>query len=302
MKAVVLKAYGGADQLFYEEVETPRPGGGEVLVKLAATSVNPIDWKLRSGMRSLGVPLAAPLILGRDLAGEVVELGAEVTGLTVGQRVMALADHTYAEFATLKADALSPIPDGLGFEAAAALPLVSLTGSQLIERGIQAKAGQAVLITGPLGGVGRVAVYVASQHRAQVIAAVRPSQLKDAEGLGTLAVVSLEDEEGLARFPDLDGLADTVGGAVAVKLLKLLRHGGVYASVVGVPEEAKQYEIHTESVRAQSDPARLTELAVAVASGRFEVPVAKVMKLAEIREAHRLAEAGGLGGKIVLVP
>jgi NADPH:quinone reductase-like Zn-dependent oxidoreductase len=302
MKAVVLKAYGDVDQLSYQDVEQPRPGSGEVLVRIAATSINPIDWKIRSGAMREFIPLELPTILGYDFAGEVAELGAGVSSFKVGQRVMALASKTHAEYAVVKADTLASVPDSLSWEQAAALPLVTLTGAQLIERGIKPKTGQSVLLTGGLGGVGRTAAYVAGQHHAQVIAAVRPTQVAEAESLGASAVVSLEDEAGLAKLSDLDSFADTVGGPVAAKLLKHLRHGGIYATVVGAPPEAGDYDIRVEMVQVQANAAQLAQLAEDVVKGRLKIPIAKVLKLAEIREAHRLGQAGGAGGKIVLVP
>jgi NADPH:quinone reductase-like Zn-dependent oxidoreductase len=302
MKAVVLKAYGDVGQLSYEDVEQPRPGSGEVLVKIAATSLNPIDLKLRSGAMQQFMPLEFPAILGNDVAGVVAALGAGVSSFNMGQRVMGIASQTYAEFAVVKADALALIPDGMSFEQAGALPLVTLTGTQLIERGIKPKTGQSVLLTGGLGGVGRTAAYVAGEHYAQVIAAVRPSQLQAAESLGTKAVVSLDDGEGLARFSNLDSFADTVGGPVAAKLLKLLRPGAKYATVVGAPPEAANYDIHVEMVEMQPDPVRLRQLADAFVKGDLKIPVARIMKLSEAAEAHRLGQAGGTGGKIVLVP
>jgi NADPH:quinone reductase-like Zn-dependent oxidoreductase len=120
-------------------VERPKPASGEVLVKIAAAGVNPIDWKLRSGAMRPFFPLDFPAILGRDLAGEIVEIAPDVTGFFVGQRVMALANHTYAEYAVVKADDLALVPNSLTYEQAAALPLVTLTGAQLIERGIKPK-------------------------------------------------------------------------------------------------------------------------------------------------------------------
>jgi NADPH:quinone reductase-like Zn-dependent oxidoreductase len=302
MKAVVLKEYGDASALSYEEVETPKAGTGEVVVKIAATSVNPIDWKLRSGAMRQWWPLQFPFIPGKDLAGEVVELGESVDAFTVGQRVMALADHTYAEYAVVKAEHLSAMPEGMSFEQAAALPLVTMTGAQLIERGVKAKQRQSILLTGAVGGVGRTAAYVAAQHHSQVIAVVRASQMAEGETLGTLGLVALDDEETLAHFSEIDALADTVGGPVALKLLKRLRKGGTLASVVGAPEGVKDYDIHFEQVVAQPDAARLAQLAGDVAKGRFKIPVAKVMALSEAGEAQSIAEAGGTGGKIILVP
>ncbi len=183
MKAVQLHAYGGVDQLFYEDVPEPKPGNGELLVKVAATSVNPIDWKLRRGDMKAATPLHLPAILGYDVAGTVVSLGPGAQGFQPGERVMGLVDHAYAEFLVAKSEALTRIPDGLDTEDAAALPLVTLTGTQLIEKGVQPKAGQTVLVTGAMGNVGRTAVYVAKKHGMKVIAGVKASQRKEAETL-----------------------------------------------------------------------------------------------------------------------
>src|SRR5580698_6675764 len=124
MKAVVLYEYGDINQLkFVNDQPEPPFGPGEVRVRIRATSINPIDWKLRSGAARSRFPLTFPAILGRDLAGEVVNVGGDVTGFQKGMRVMALAFGTYAEFTTVRADILAPIPDQLSFEQAAALPL-----------------------------------------------------------------------------------------------------------------------------------------------------------------------------------
>jgi NADPH:quinone reductase-like Zn-dependent oxidoreductase len=301
MKAVVLKGYGGLDQLSFEDVETPTPGDGEVLVRVAATSLNPVDWKLRVGELKEVFPLQFPAILGRDLAGEIIQLGAGVSGFKAGDRVMALANKTYAEYVAIKAEELTRIPEGLSFDRAAALPLVTLTGAALFERGVNLKGGQALLLTGAVGGVGRTVAYVAATRHVQVIAVVRAAQLAEAESLGTLAVVALDDEQGLAKFQEIDGVADTVGHNVAVSMLKHLRHGGVFASVVGIPKEVADYDIRAEMVVVKPDAARLSQLAEDVAQGRFDIPIAKTLKLSDIKEAHRLGEAGGVGGKIILV-
>ena len=302
MKAVILNAYGDADQLSYEDTNMPQPGDGEVLVRVRATSINPVDYKIRSGAAKERMPVEFPAILGRDLSGEVVELGNGVTGFSKGQRVMALANGTYAEYTVAKADVLAPIPDALNFEQAAALPLVTLTGAQLIERGVKPKAGQSLLVAGALGSVGRSAVFVATQHAAQVIAGVKAEQMNDAEFLGTLGLIALDDEKALATLKDLDSVADTVGGVTANRLLKALRAGGVFASVLGAPKDAGKYDVHVEPVFAQPDASRLYELADAVARRQFTIPIAKTMKLSEASEAHRLAESGGVNGKIILVP
>ncbi len=302
MKAVVLHEYGGPEQLRYEDIPVPEYGDQEVLVRVHATSINPIDYKIRIGAAKARMPIQLPAILGRDLAGEVVEAGRHVSGFSKGMRVMALTNRTYAEFTVAKADLLAPIPEGLQFEQAGALPLVTLTGAQLIERAVRPKAGQTVLVTGALGGVGRSAVHVARKHGAKVLAGVRTNEKEEAKKLGVDGVVAVDSEEEIGKLHDLDAIADTVGGTTIQQLLKALRKGGVLGSVLGEPEGAKNYDIRVEAFMAQPDAARLTQLAEDNAREEFSIPIARTMKLNEIQEAHRLAEKGGLRGKIVLIP
>ena len=225
MKAVLLYAYGDPAQLRYEETDMPKYGDNEVLVKVRATSINPIDWKLRSGAAKSRMPLTLPAILGRDLSGEVAEAGRSVTGFPKGMRVMALTNRTYAEYTIATADVLAPIPEALSFEQAAALPLVTTTGSQLIERAVKPKAGQTVLVTGALGGVGRTAVHVARKHGARVLAGVRLKEKEDAAKLEVDGVVAIDSEEEIGHLHDLDAIADTIGGATIQRLLKTIRKG-----------------------------------------------------------------------------
>lgn len=189
MKAMVLKEYGGVEQLELREIAEPRPGPGEVPVKVAATSVNPIDWKLRSGAAR-----AIPAVLGRDVAGEVTEVGQGVTALRLGDQVLGLVLHGYAEKVVAGADAFARLPPGLDLREAAALPLVLLTGAQLIEEAVRPAKGDTVLVTGALGGVGRTAVHVAKLHGARVLAGVRARRTAEAAGLGADQVVAVDDE------------------------------------------------------------------------------------------------------------
>ncbi len=302
MKAIVLHQYGGPEQLHYEDAETPKYGDAEVLVRVKATSVNPIDFKLRSGEAKARMPLELPAILGRDLAGEVVEFGRNVTGFPKGMRVMALTNGTYAEYTVARADVLAPIPESLAFEKAAALPLVVTTGSQLIERAVKPQRGQTVLVTGALGGVGRTAVHVARKHGVRVLAGVRSNEKDKAAELSADGVVALDNEDEIGRLHDLDAIADTVGGTTIQRLLKSIRVGGVLGSVLGVPAGAQNYKIHVEPMMAVPDASRLYELADEFARGEFSIPIARTMKLQDAGEAQQLAENGGVGGKIILVP
>ena len=302
MKAALLYSYGDPSQLRYEETAMPKYGDNEVLVRVHATSINPIDVKIRSGAAKSRFSIEFPAILGRDLSGEVVETGRNVQGFPKGMRVMALANGTYAEYTVAKADVLAPIPDALSFEQAGALPLVTTTGAQLIERAVKPKAGQTVLVTGALGGVGRTAVHVARKHGARVLAGVRAKEKEDASKLNVDGVVAIDSEEEIGHLHDLDAIADTVGGTTIQRLLKTIRKGGVLGSVLGQPEGANKFDIYVEAFMAQPDASRLYQLADDVARHEFSIPVARTMKLQDIQEAHRIFERGGLSGKIVLVP
>jgi NADPH:quinone reductase-like Zn-dependent oxidoreductase len=301
LKAVQLHAYGGVDQLIYEDVPDPKPVDGELLVKVAATSLNPVDWKLRRGDLKDAMPLQLPAILGRDVAGTVVSLGSGTQGFQPGDRVMGLVNRAYAEFLVAKPEALTRIPDGLNTEDAAALPLVVLTGAQLIEDGVQPKPGQTVLITGAVGSVGRTAVYVARKHGMKVIAGVKASQRKEAETLGADQVVALDDDKEIAALGQVDAIADTVGHDVIQKLMSHIRPDGVLATVVGAPPGSQGKGFRVQQVWSHPDSKRLHALAEAVAKGEFSIPIAKKMKLSQVREVQTTAEAGGVS-KIVLIP
>jgi NADPH:quinone reductase-like Zn-dependent oxidoreductase len=301
MQAIVLKDYGGIEQLELRDVPDPKPGAGEVVVKIAATSVNPIDYKLRSGAVRGRMPLELPAILGRDIAGEVVEVGSGVTSVRVGDRVLGLGMRSYAQMASIRADALAPLPAGLDVADAGALPLVITTGAQLAAHA-DPKPGQTILVTGAVGSVGRVAVFVAKERGARVIAGVRKKQLDAARALGADEVVAIDDDAELRRIPELDIIADTVSGETIGKLIPRLRNGGVLASVVGEPAAAKSKPIDVRAFMAQPDAKLLARYAEAVAQRRLTIPIADRMPLAKVGEAQKRAEEHKVEGKILIIP
>lgn len=300
MKAVQLHGYGDVDQLAYEDVPAPKPGPGEVLVKVAVTSVNPIDWKIRKGDLKAVMPLRFPVILGRDVAGEVVESGANVSKWKPGQKVMGVVNRSYAEFLTAPAEVLALVPEGLDMEQAGVLPLVVTTGAQLADHA-QPKSGETILVTGALGQVGRSAVYAAKQKGARVIAGVRAQQKQDAGALEADQVVAIDSDTEIDALPELDAIADTVDHDVIGKLLRKLKRGGVLASVVGKPKAAEGNDIRVAAFVSQPDAARLEKLAEAVRAGALTIPIARRFKLSEAREAQKLSEQGRTDGKIALV-
>jgi NADPH:quinone reductase-like Zn-dependent oxidoreductase len=301
MNAVVLHEYGGPDKLKYETAPDPVAGKGEVLVRVIASSVNPIDYKMRSGEAKERFPLELPAIIGRDLSGIVREVGEGVSGFKAGDRVMAFTEKTYAELAVVKAKDLAHVPEKLDLVEAAALPLVTLTGEQLITRGTKIQSGQTILVTGAVGGVGRSAVWTAKKAGAVVIAGVRKSQLKEAATLGADVVLALDDAAALEKLGFVDAVADTVGGETAEKLLGKVKQGGVFASVLGGPKNGKMHPtVRIEPVRAVPDPGTLQTMAGDVVAGKLKIPIDRMVSLAEAGEAQAAAEKGGIG-KILLL-
>jgi NADPH:quinone reductase-like Zn-dependent oxidoreductase len=301
MKVVQLHGYGGIDQLRYEDVAVPEPGPNEVLIKVAATSVNPIDWKIRSGAAKDRMPVTFPAILGRDVAGTVVKTGANVRSPKTDQKVIGIVNGSYAEYVTAAADVLTVIPDGVDVQEAAALPLVTTTGGQLMQR-IGSKQGDVVLVTGALGGVGRSAVYIAKQQGARVIAGVKTKQKDEAGSLAVSQVVGIDSDSEIAKLPDLDAIADTVDHDIIGKLIPKLKPSGVLGSVLGKPKEVEGKNVRVEAFMAQPDASLLRQMADAVRDGRWAIPIARRMKLSEAGEAQKLVEKGSVGGKILLIP
>src|SRR5277367_1077622 len=210
MKAVVVHQYGGPEVLKFEEYPDPVAGTGEVLVRVAAASVNPIDYKRRAGLTKDFYPIRFPGLIGVDVAGDVVKIGPGVEGLSVGAEVFAMADNTYAELCVVKASILAKVPKGLDLIQAAALPLVTTTGNQLLSAtGI--KAGQTVLVVGAAGNVGRSAVFAAKDRGATVIAGILKLQMDFAKTIGADQILATDDQAAIANLPQVDAVADTVG-------------------------------------------------------------------------------------------
>ena len=300
MKAVVVHQYGGPEVLKFEEYPDPVPGPSEVLVRVAATSVNPLDYKRRAGLTKDFYPFKFPGRIGIDIAGTVVNTGPGVEDFSVGDQVFAMADNTYAELCVVKAAILAKVPKGLDLIQAAALPLVTTTGNQLISAtGI--KADQTVLVVGAAGNVGRSAVFIAKQREATVIAGILKRQTDEAKTVGADQVVATDDDTAIAKLPPVDAVADTVGGRTAEKLIGKVKPGGVYASVVATPQSAAYYpSVKVVQVFSKFDRKTLEFMAGAVRDGKLVIPISQKLPLSEAAEAQAVAEKGGIG-KILLV-
>ena len=298
MKAAVITGYGDNSMFELREVPSPRPAAGQVRVKLAASSINPVDAKVRSGAMKAVMPVTFPAILGHDIAGEIVELGSGVTGFKVGDRVFGMGKSTFAEEAVVDAKALAHVPAGLDLVAAAALPLVLSTGAQLVSLAVKPTSGQRILVTGATGSSGRAAVFVATQLGVQVVAGVRGKYRAEAEKLGAVEVLALDDADALGRLQPVDAIADTVGGELTQKLLGKLKPGGTVGSVVGEPAGAKERGFRVNAIYAKAEGDSLEELGRAVQQGKFAIPIADRFPISDVRKAMDRAEHAG--GKVLL--
>ncbi len=305
MRAVVLHEYGGPENLKFEDnVPEPQMSGGTVLIAAAAASVNPIDWKVRSGARQKDSPLSFPAILGRDVSGVVRAVGSNVKHFKVGDRVLALSWATYAELVAVEDSDVTHLPDGVDLADSAAIPLIALTGDQLVRLATNVKKGQVVLITGALGSVGRAAVHATKKIGAQVIAGVRAKELSEARSLGVFDVLAIDDDKAIDNFRLVDAIADTVGGDVAAKLIAKVKQSGCFGYTSVLPESAAAQNptVKVTRVRAQPDPSKVREFADDVRDGKFVLPIGRRLPLRDPAEAHVLGEKGGIGKILLLAP
>jgi len=301
MKAIVLREYGSPEVLKLEDYPDPVAGAGEVLLRVAATSVNPFEFKVRSGAMKDIFPLQFPAILGTDVSGTVLKVGPGAEGFSVGDKVFAMASKTYAELCTAKATVLAKIPAGLDLVEAAALPVVTTTGDQLISAGVKPQPGQTVIVLGAVGSVGRSVVFAAKARGAVVIAGVRKKQLQDAEALAADRVIAMDDSDAIKKSAQVDAVADTVGGKTAETFIGKVKPRGVFASVLGPPSNAKDYpSVTVVPVYAQPDAKILVYMSQAVKDGKLVIPIGMKLPLKDAAKGHAAAEKGGIG-KVLLV-
>lgn len=302
-----LTGYGDPAQFRIEQEPIRAPGPGEVRIRVAGAAVNPVDIKARTGVLHAFVPLAFPARLGGDIAGIVEAVGEDVTQFAVGDRVVGMlnpfAEGAYASHAIAPQDALAKVPEGLDLAAAAAAPTGVLTGTQLVEQGLRPKAGERVLVTGAGGSTGRAAVMAALDVGAAVFAGLRGSSNAAVADLAVAGMIDLADETALAAAGPFDGVADTVGGEVAERMFAHVKPDGTVASIAVPPPEPPPGSTQRFcAFTVTFDRARLERFLREWAAGTRGVPISYTLPLAEVAEAHRIMECGGVGGKIVLVP
>lgn len=297
MRAVVIHETGGPDVLRIEEVDRPDPGDGEILIRVHAASINPVDWKYRRGFAEK--PL--PAILGNDASG-VVEV-SNTEGFSQGDEVFGMVKSgADAEFAVAAAGAIAKKPAGLTHEQAAALPVAGLTAWQSLFDVAGLEQGQTALIAGAAGGVGHLGVQFAKHAGARVIGTGSARNRDFVLGLGADEYVDYTEQDVSATVDGVDVALDTVGGETTLTLVPTLREGGVLVTIAAAPPEEAARERGARAVLHVTKPNsdQLAQIAGLVASGDVRLELAEVIPLSDVQRAHELNEPGHTRGKIVL--
>ncbi len=297
----MVTAYGGPEVMKYQDMPDPVPGAGDVLIRVAGIGINPEDIQERNDQVE-GWQLRFPAIIGLDVSGTVIATGDGVTDLMAGDRVCGWSYHTYAELVADKATFFAKVPETMDLVDAAALPIVGLTGSQLISVASGLQRGQTVLVSGAAGAVGRCAVFMAKSFGAHVIAGVRRFQLDQAASIGADETIALDDAAAFAAIPQVDVVANTLRGTSATDLLAKVKDGGTFASVTGAPDGSRDYpNVRVVSFRSKQDRAGIAFIADAVDAGKMSIPIGRRDALENAGAAQAAFTKGGIG-KVLLVP
>ncbi|NTE04350.1 NADP-dependent oxidoreductase [Agrobacterium tumefaciens] len=306
MKAIRIHEFGGPEVLSIDEIQIPQPEKDEVLIRVHATSVNPVDWKIRAGLRKEKFPSKLPLTLGWDVSGVIEATGEKVSDFKKGDEVYGRPDPTkngaYAEYIVVKANLLSIKPISIGHTEAAAVPLAGLTAWQgLFDHGLL-KEGQKVLIHAAAGGVGTYAVQFAKSKGAYVIGTASDQNIEFLKKLGADEVIDYHMENFETKLNDIDLVLDMIGGDTQLKSIDVLKPGGRLITTLA-PEfvnEAKAKNVHLSSYVAQSIPAQLAEIAQLIDAGKVKPIIDQVLPFTDAKKAHISSEQGHTRGKIVL--
>jgi NADPH:quinone reductase-like Zn-dependent oxidoreductase len=302
MRVIQVHTYGGSEVLKLEEKPRPAPQAGEVLLRVYAAGVNPIDWKIRQGLMKAFQPVTFPYIPGIEVAGVVEEIGPGVTAFEIGQAVMgSTTSGAYAEYLTVSAVDLARKPEGLSFVEAAAVPVGATTAWRALFDHGGLTSGQRVLIQGAAGGVGVFAIQLAKWKGAQVIATASTANLDVVRSLGADIVVDYTTTPIERVIQDVDLVLDGVGGETLLSSLATIQRGGTLISIAGPPpqEEAQARGVRALMSRgAASVPLRT--LSQLIDEGHLTVPAGKTFPFSEVRQAHEDSQSGHGRGRIVL--
>ena len=308
MKTAQINEYGDASAVNVVDADQPIASDGQVLVKVNASSLNPVDSAIRSGYFHQMMPVQFPATLGGDIAGEVVEVGNGVEGFAVGDKVYGQAaviagnSGAFAEYAATNAGQLANAPENTSLNEAASLPLVGVSALQALTQHINLQPGQKILITGGAGGIGRIAIQIAKNIGAHVATTVTGEGISAAKSLGADEAIDYKSQDFAEVLSDYDAVFDTVGGEEFAKTLTVLKKGGVAVTMAAQPDQAQAEELGVTAVQqmTQVTSEALSQLRELVESGVVKPQVGKVFSLDEIQEAFTARESGTVSGKVVL--
>ena len=298
--------FGGPEVLKMEEIEKPTPAADEVLIKVYATSVNPVDSKIRSGKNYQRYKNPMPMTLGFDVSGTIEAVGNDVKTFKEGDEVYARPDlnrdGAYAEYVTMQANKVGFKPKSIDHDKAAAVPLVALTAWQGIFDHGKLKANQRILIHAAAGGVGTFAVQLAKWKGAYVIGTASEDNIEFLKELGADEVIDYKKQKFEEVVKDIDVVFDLIGGDTQKNSVNVLKEGGILVSTLGIADNnlLAQKNIHGEAYMAQSTPDQLNQIAQLIDEGKLKPVIAKVLPLEQAAEMQKESEAGHVRGKIVL--
>lgn len=305
MNAVRIHNYGGPEVLTYEEAPCPEMGENDVLIRVSAASVNPVDWKVRQGYLKGWIDHSLPLILGWDVSGVIEAVGSRVTNFDIGDEVFARADVSrdgaYAEYIAVDSSLLVPKPASLDHIHAAATPHVSLAAWDSLFEKAGLDQDQTVLVHGAAGGVGHFAVQFSKWRGAHVIGTSSEQNLGFLNELGVDQAVDYTMSRFDEAVRDVDVVLDTIGGEVLERSWSVLKPGGILVSLVEPPsdETAQSHGVRQAFASAMQDTEVLSEIAALIDSGQVKPVVSTVLPLNEVKQAHALSESMHTRGKIV---
>jgi NADPH:quinone reductase-like Zn-dependent oxidoreductase len=305
MRAIEFDSYGGPEVLQSRETSSPSAGDGGVLIDVHAVSVNPVDWKIRSGRMAGGTPLAATMITGRDGAGIVTAAGTGADPSLVGRRVAFLAPRgqgTWADQVVMPQDNVAVIPDGVSLADAAAVPLAGTSAWIPLVDIAQTGPGMRVLIHAGAGGVGSLGIQIARARGAHVIATCSERNADFVKSLGANEVIAYDRVPFDDAARDVDVVFDTMGGDVHAKSYKVLKRGGLMVCLSAEPFTDRAAEYGVTVTQAPILPRRdiLDGLLKMLADGSLRVPIEATLPFSDFRRAHELSQTGRVRGKIVL--
>lgn len=307
-RAIVINQYGGSEGLQEENVKLPALKEDQVLVQVQATSINPIDWKLREGYLQQMFDWEFPIILGWDVAGIISAVGENVTDWQIGDRVFARPATTrfgtYADYAIVDTNLLAKIPANISFEAAAATPLAALTAYQGLFNHGHLQKGEKVLIHAGAGGVGTYAIQLAKAQGAEVFTTASKKNHELLYRLGADKVIDYHEENFVKAFSDLDLVVDTMGGKIQENSVKVLKNGGRLVTVLGIsnPDLMTAKNIFAQAIWLEPNGKELAQLANWMQAGQLESVIGAQFPLtaAGVKSAHELSATHHAVGKIVL--